>query len=52
MRFHKRRKLKIVPGSLMKAVIRPGGGELTPSDGDQVSIFVYFLCFHICKGAN
>ncbi|KAL3536457.1 hypothetical protein ACH5RR_004918 [Cinchona calisaya] len=31
----KRRK-KIVPGSLMKAVIRPGGGELTPSDGYQV----------------
>ncbi|XP_027079124.1 peptidyl-prolyl cis-trans isomerase PASTICCINO1-like isoform X2 [Coffea arabica] len=30
------RKKKIVPGSLMKAVIRPGGGEVTPTDGDQV----------------
>lgn len=33
---HVHRKLKIVPGSLMKAVIRPGGGELRPADGDQV----------------
>lgn len=31
----KRRK-KIVPGSLMKAEIRPGGGDARPSDGDQV----------------
>ena len=31
-----KRKKKIVPGSLMKAVIRPGGGDSTPSDGDQV----------------
>ncbi|XP_044474281.1 peptidyl-prolyl cis-trans isomerase PASTICCINO1 [Mangifera indica] len=31
----KRRK-KIVPGSLMKAVMRPGGGDSTPSEGDQV----------------
>ncbi|GLT75878.1 hypothetical protein SLA2020_475720 [Shorea laevis] len=31
----KRRK-KIVPGSLMKALMRPGGGESTPSEGDQV----------------
>lgn len=31
----KRRK-KMVPGGLMKAVVRPGGGESTPSDGDQV----------------
>ncbi|OMO66445.1 peptidyl-prolyl isomerase PASTICCINO1, partial [Corchorus capsularis] len=29
----KRRK-KIVPGSLMKALMRPGGGESNPSDGD------------------
>ena len=35
------RKQKIVPGSLMKAVIKPGGGESTPSDGDRVS-YVYF----------
>ncbi|CAI9098339.1 OLC1v1034968C1 [Oldenlandia corymbosa var. corymbosa] len=33
---HEQRRKKIVPGSLMKAVIRPGGGELTPADGDQV----------------
>ncbi|XVE96971.1 hypothetical protein REPUB_Repub02eG0270000 [Reevesia pubescens] len=31
----KRRK-KIVPGSLMKALMRPGGGDSNPSDGDQV----------------
>lgn len=47
MRFHKRRKLKIVPGSVMKAVIRPGGGELTPTDGDQVSILVFFVFLHL-----
>ncbi|KAK1563594.1 hypothetical protein Q3G72_029727 [Acer saccharum] len=31
-----KRRQKIVPGSLMKAVMRPGGGDSTPSDGDQV----------------
>ncbi|OIT36449.1 PREDICTED: peptidyl-prolyl cis-trans isomerase PASTICCINO1 [Nicotiana attenuata] len=31
----KRRK-KIVPGSLMKAVVRPGGGDSRPAEGDQV----------------
>lgn len=31
-----KRKMKIVPGSLMKALIRPGSGEATPTDGDQV----------------
>ncbi|CAK9151421.1 unnamed protein product [Ilex paraguariensis] len=31
----KRRK-KIVPGSLMKAVVRPGGGDSRPADGDQL----------------
>ncbi|CAH2064186.1 unnamed protein product [Thlaspi arvense] len=31
----KRRK-KIVPGSLLKAVVRPGGGESSPVDGDQI----------------
>ncbi|KAK4800922.1 hypothetical protein SAY86_021409 [Trapa natans] len=31
----KRRK-KMVPGCLMKALVRPGGGEATPSEGDQV----------------
>ncbi|KAM5559485.1 putative disease resistance protein [Rosa sericea] len=30
------RRMKIVAGSLMKAVIRTGGGDSTPSDGDQV----------------
>ncbi|XVE76463.1 hypothetical protein DITRI_Ditri12bG0175100 [Diplodiscus trichospermus] len=30
----------------MKTLMRPGGGELNPSDGDQVAkIFLYFLCF-------
>lgn len=31
-----KRRMKIVPGSLMKAVMRPGGGDSTPSDGDQL----------------
>ncbi|XP_027334699.1 peptidyl-prolyl cis-trans isomerase PASTICCINO1 isoform X2 [Abrus precatorius] len=31
-----KRKKKIVPGSLMKALVRPGGGDSRPSDGDQV----------------
>ncbi|KAJ4704555.1 Peptidylprolyl isomerase [Melia azedarach] len=31
-----KRRQKIVPGSLMKAVMRSGGGDLTPSEGDQV----------------
>ncbi|XP_010504190.1 PREDICTED: peptidyl-prolyl cis-trans isomerase PASTICCINO1 [Camelina sativa] len=31
----KRRK-NIVPGSLLKAVVRPGGGDSSPVDGDQV----------------
>lgn len=39
-----------MPGSLMKALMRPGGGESTPSEGDQVahmheSIFVAYLFF-------
>jgi hypothetical protein len=33
------RRKKIVPGSLMKAEIRPGGGDARPSDGDQVTFF-------------
>ncbi|TKY63365.1 Peptidyl-prolyl cis-trans isomerase PASTICCINO1 [Spatholobus suberectus] len=31
-----KRKKKIVPGSLMKALMRPGGGDSGPSDGDQI----------------
>ncbi|BAT96328.1 Peptidyl-prolyl cis-trans isomerase [Vigna angularis] len=31
-----KRKKKITPGSLMKALIRPGGGDAGPSDGDQI----------------
>ncbi|KAK4480988.1 hypothetical protein RD792_011856 [Penstemon davidsonii] len=30
------RRKKITPGSLMKALIRPGAGEKTPTDGDQL----------------
>ncbi|KAL0451089.1 UNVERIFIED_CONTAM: Peptidyl-prolyl cis-trans isomerase PASTICCINO1 [Sesamum latifolium] len=30
------RRKKITPGSLMKALIRPGAGEKKPTDGDQV----------------
>ncbi|PIN01453.1 FKBP-type peptidyl-prolyl cis-trans isomerase, partial [Handroanthus impetiginosus] len=30
------RRKKITPGSLMKALIRPGAGEKRPTDGDQV----------------
>ena len=32
------RRKKIVPGSLLKALVRPGGGESSPVDGDQVLI--------------
>ncbi|KAI8556769.1 hypothetical protein RHMOL_Rhmol05G0281100 [Rhododendron molle] len=32
----KSRRKKLVPGGLMKAVIRPGGGDSSPADGDQV----------------
>ncbi|KAH6762035.1 FKBP-type peptidyl-prolyl cis-trans isomerase family protein [Perilla frutescens var. hirtella] len=31
-----KRRNKMPPGSLMKALIRPGAGEKTPTDGDQV----------------
>lgn len=31
------RKKKIVPGSLMKAEMRPGEGDSKPADGDQVT---------------
>ncbi|KAF3613513.1 Peptidyl-prolyl cis-trans isomerase PASTICCINO1 [Capsicum annuum] len=30
------RRKKIVPGSLMKAVVRPGGGKSKPAEGNQV----------------
>ncbi|KAL8498339.1 hypothetical protein ACS0TY_021599 [Phlomoides rotata] len=33
---NKERRKKMKPGSLMKALIRPGAGDKTPSDGDQV----------------
>ncbi|WCJ19171.1 FKBP-type peptidyl-prolyl cis-trans isomerase family protein [Euphorbia peplus] len=33
---NEKRKMKIIPGSLMKAEMRPGGGDAKPSDGDQV----------------
>ncbi|PWA83435.1 FKBP-type peptidyl-prolyl cis-trans isomerase family protein [Artemisia annua] len=43
----KRRK-KMVPGGLMKAVIRPGaGGDVMPSDGDQV---IYHLTIRTLDG--
>ncbi|GLJ21531.1 hypothetical protein SUGI_0398520 [Cryptomeria japonica] len=31
-----RRKKEIAPGSVMKAVIRPGGGSAHPQEGDQI----------------
>lgn len=37
------RKKKIVPGSLMKAMMRPGGGTAKPVDGDQVPSLI-LLC--------
>ena len=43
--FEINRKKKIVPGSLMKALMRPGGGESNPSDGDQVIILFLYLIF-------
>lgn len=33
-----KRREKLTPGSLMKAVIRSGSGDATPADGDQVII--------------
>lgn len=36
--------MKIVPGSLMKALMRPGGGDSGPSDGDQVISVLYRFC--------
>ncbi|XP_043806860.1 peptidyl-prolyl cis-trans isomerase PASTICCINO1 isoform X2 [Manihot esculenta] len=33
---NEKRRMKIVPGTLMKAEMRPGGGDARPSDGDQV----------------
>ncbi|XP_031127990.1 peptidyl-prolyl cis-trans isomerase PASTICCINO1 [Ipomoea triloba] len=44
----KRRK-KIVPGSLMKAVVRPGGGESRPTEGDQV---VYHCSVRTLEGVT
>lgn len=31
-----RRRKKLTPGSLMKGLIRSGGGDATPAEGDQV----------------
>lgn len=33
----KKRKKEIPPGSLMKALIRPGGGSTHPQEGDQIT---------------
>jgi hypothetical protein len=35
-----------VPGSLMKALVRPGGGDSSPSDGDQVTLL--FITLKLC----
>jgi hypothetical protein len=32
-----------VPGSLMKALMRPGGGDSRPSDGDQVTLLFILI---------
>lgn len=32
-----------MPGSLMKALIRPGSGDATPIDGDQVITFTLIV---------
>lgn len=39
------RRKKMVPGGLMKAMIRPGGGDAMPSDGDQVLNLLIVLVF-------
>lgn len=39
------RRKKMVPGGLMKAVARPGGGEATPAEGDQVASYLYLMHF-------
>lgn len=43
------RRQKIAPGTLMKAVVRPGGGDATPSDNYQVELtlpihFIIYYC--------
>lgn len=35
----------MVPGGLMKAVARPGDGEATPVEGDQVASYLYLMHF-------
>ena len=37
------KKEKEMPGSLMKALMRPGGGDSRPSDGDQVTLLFIYL---------
>lgn len=48
--FCDERKKKIVPGSLMKALMRPGGGDSRPSDGDQVTLSSCYdlVCLIVC----
>lgn len=38
----------------MKALMRPGGGEATPSEGDQVTLILYVMqnCIYIFSSFN
>lgn len=45
-----RRRKKITPGSLMKALMRPGGGDSRPSDSDQVFFNLVETFFCIIPG--
>lgn len=36
------RRKRIVAGSLLKAVVRPGGGDSSPKDADQV-LLIWFI---------
>lgn len=40
------------PGSLMKALIRPGAGDKTPSDGDQVYHYSFFSQFLLSEAVT
>lgn len=42
----------MLPGSLMKALVRPGAGEKTPTEGDQVDLFIYYYYYFSLSSCN
>lgn len=39
------RRKKLTPGSLLKAIVRSGGGDAKPADGDQVLFSLHYPNF-------